>query len=414
MYIYPLFKRYKGLPEEWKSTIKSSRSEFAKRRPDEVDRSKTFDTKSPKRRLQESRPTSYLSHRSGSSASSSTSPSPSSKLKSPYAPPPTPLPSRLPPTPPPRQASNESKPEPSSRRPSRTSLSEVLRLLRQTVTGEDASEYTLDKKIGQGASGSVYVATHEPSQRRVAIKQMKIAKQPRPELLVNELKVMQSTFHPHLVHALASYLIQDEEVWMVMEYMQGGPLSEWIEVYHEGLLEPHMACIVQACLSGVDHLHRHQIIHRDIKSDNVLMDPNGGVKVTDFGFSAKLISNQSKRATMVGTPYWMAPEVVKRQTYSFKIDIWSLGILALELVDGEPPYLDIEPWRALQMIAEKGTPEIKKRDTISTFFLSFLTECLQLESHQRPTSELLLQHPFLRLACSSTVLKDFMNSFNKR
>jgi protein-serine/threonine kinase len=164
------------------------------------------------------------------------------------------------------------------RKPGRMTTGQVLELLRGVVSGEDPTVYVKQKKIGQGASGSVYLARHAISQRVVAIKQMDLAAQPRPESIVNEIIVMKESQHPNIVNYLDSFLVK-QELWVVMELMEGGPLNEIIDANNGTMTEAQISAITFETLKGLHHLHNKNIIHRDIKSDNVLMNASGQVKV---------------------------------------------------------------------------------------------------------------------------------------
>ncbi|KAG8908959.1 Protein kinase [Tulasnella sp. 403] len=291
-------------------------------------------------------------------------------------------------------AALESKAKPpapeAERRISTLSEPQIMERLRQVVSHEDPKGiYATIKKIGQGASGHVYVAKTLSTGKKVAIKQMDLTHQPRKELIVNEILVMKESQHPNIVNFLDAYLVKNTDLWVVMEFMEGGALTDIIE--NNTLEEDQISSICLETCKGLGHLHLQSIIHRDIKSDNVLLDAQGHVKITDFGFCAKLTDQKSKRATMVGTPYWMAPEVVKQKEYGAKVDIWSLGIMAIEMIENEPPYLDEEPLKALYLIATNGTPTLKNPEKLSKELKHFLSVCLCVDVKSRATADELLQ-----------------------
>ena len=254
--------------------------------------------------------------------------------------------------------------------------------------------------------GSVYAGTEIATGNKVAIKQMDLNQQPRKELIVNEVLIMKETNHENIVHFRDCFLVNND-LWVVMELMEGGSLTDIVDAVE--LEEDQIATICKETLLGLENLHSHNIIHRDIKSDNLLLTSDGHVKLTDFGFCAKLTQEQGKRATMVGTPYWMAPEVVKQQAYDNKIDVWSLGIMTIEMIEGEPPYLDEEPLKALYLIATHGTPDLREPDASSAALRDFLSKCLTVDPEKRPAVKQLLDHEFLKKAAQTDRLIALLN-----
>ncbi|KAI8620286.1 kinase-like domain-containing protein [Chytriomyces sp. MP71] len=282
----------------------------------------------------------------------------------------------------------------------------VMDKLRSIVSpGDPNLIYRKVKKVGEGASGKVYLARNvqDASAPTVAIKEMLLAKQPRKDLLVNEIMIMKECIHPNIVKYMDSFLV-GPDLWLILEYMDGGKLTDVIDT-HGRLKEPQIASICNEIIKGIIHLHKRNIIHRDIKSDNVLIGRDGAIKLTDFGYSARISVARKQRSTLVGTPYWMAPEVVKMKPYGPKVDIWSTGILAIECVEGEPPYLDEDHLKALYLISTNGTPTLKDPDSLSRDFKSFLGKCLEVDVSIRASGEDLLDvsrlwHPSHHLTLS--------------
>eukprot|EP01104_Vermistella_antarctica_P014705 TRINITY_DN4680_c2_g2_i1.p1 TRINITY_DN4680_c2_g2~~TRINITY_DN4680_c2_g2_i1.p1 ORF type:complete len:813 (-),score=154.70 TRINITY_DN4680_c2_g2_i1:173-2425(-) len=255
--------------------------------------------------------------------------------------------------------------------------------------------YELGKRVGQGASGSVYRAIDKRTGHEVAIKQMILEQQPNKEIVVNEILLMQECNHRGIVNYVDAHL-SDGALWVAMEFLDGCDLTTVIEHCHP-LPEDDIATICRESLAGLEHLHLKGIIHRDIKSDNIMMGMDGRCKLTDFGYGAQLDPDKKdKRKTVVGTPYWMAPEVIKGEQYDMKVDIWSLGIMAIEMIDGEPPYMNEAPMRALFLIVSKGRPDPINLSSMSPDFIDFVDQCTISDMNERPDATTLLRHPFLK------------------
>lgn len=287
----------------------------------------------------------------------------------------------------------------------------IASLKRICSEGDPRDIYRGFSKIGQGASGGVFTGHERGSNRLVAIKQMNLEQQPKKDLIINEILVMKESSHPNIVNFIDSYLCGGE-LWVVMEYMEGGSLTD--VVTFNIMTEGQIASVCRETLKGLQHLHSKGVIHRDIKSDNILLSMEGNIKLSksyivgshgykkktdpvetaDFGFCATINEAHNKRTTMVGTPYWMAPEVVTRKEYGRKVDIWSLGIMAIEMIEGEPPYLTESPLRALWLIATNGTPTIKDESTLTPVFRDFLYFALKVDPEKRASAHDLLRVSF--------------------
>lgn len=261
-----------------------------------------------------------------------------------------------------------------------------------------SNKYQLENKIGEGAGGIVYLGKNKETTQKVAIKKIQIDCFQKKELLLMEIKAMkQLHHHKNIINYIESYR-EGNTLWIVMEYLAGGPLTD---VATEVCIpEELIATVCREVLEGIHFLHQKGILHRDIKSDNILLGLDGSVKIIDFGMIA-CVRGDKTRTTVVGTPYWMAPEVIDEEVrYGKKADIWSLGIMALEMKDGYPPYIDMDPLKALFFIASKGKPPIKSWDTLSPEFQNFLNHCLEKDVEKRATAAELLEHDFLLKAIS--------------
>ena len=186
---------------------------------------------------------------------------------------------------------------------------------------------------------------------------------------------------------------------LILEYVHGGTLTEVLGPTID-IPEPCIAFVCKQVLMGLAYMHRSHRLHRDIKSDNILVGFDGSVKIADFGFAAGLTKDDHRRHSVVGTPYWMAVELIRGEDYDSKVDVWSLGITALEMAEGEPPYLHLPPLRALLLLTTEEAPRLRDRAKWSREFQHFMRASLQKDPARRASSEQLLMHPFVQKACS--------------
>ncbi|XP_047247451.1 serine/threonine-protein kinase PAK 4 [Girardinichthys multiradiatus] len=282
------------------------------------------------------------------------------------------------------------------REPQRVSHEQFRAALQMVVDPGDPRTY-LDHyiKIGEGSTGIVCIATVKTTGKLVAVKKMDLRKQQRRELLFNEVVIMRDYHHENVVEMYNSYLVGDE-LWVVMEFLEGGALTDIVT--HTRMNEEQIATVCLSVLKALSVLHTQGVIHRDIKSDSILLTHDGRVKLSDFGFCAQVSKEVQRRKSLVGTPYWMAPELISRRPYGPEVDIWSLGIMVIEMVDGEPPYFNEPPLKAMKMIRDNLPPKLKNLHKVSPLLKGFLERMLVWEPAQRATANELLKHPFLSKA----------------
>ncbi|RMB97181.1 hypothetical protein DUI87_26342 [Hirundo rustica rustica] len=271
-----------------------------------------------------------------------------------------------------------------------------LQLLRQMVSMENPQrKYSILENLGSGAFGVVCRAVDTATGGEVAIKKINVQTLKRKKVTVNEIMVMKRNRNPRVVSYLDSYLVH-EQIWLVMEYMDGGTLYDVIRMTK--IYEDDIATLSRECLQGLEFLHSNHVMHRDVKSLNILLRTDGSVKLADFGFSAQLTPKQSRRSSVIGTAWWMAPEVVEGQPYGPKVDIWSFGIVGIEMVEREVPYKNESPLSTQLLIATQGIPELRQPKLLSPLLRDFLSCCLQRDERRRWCAKELLQHPFVTSA----------------
>ncbi|XP_063698869.1 serine/threonine-protein kinase 4 [Culicoides brevitarsis] len=279
--------------------------------------------------------------------------------------------------------------------------SALNKLSEESLTRQPEEVFDIMCKLGEGSYGSVYKAVHKESGAVLAIKQVPVDTDLQE--IIKEISIMQQCDSPYVVKYYGSYF-KNTDLWIVMEYCGAGSVSDIMRLRKKTLTEDEIATILSDTLKGLDYLHIRRKIHRDIKAGNILLNSEGHAKLADFGVAGQLTDTMSRRNTVIGTPFWMAPEVIEEIGYDCVADIWSLGITALEMAEGKPPYGDIHPMRAIFMIPTKPPPSFREPDRWSPEFIDFVSLCLVKNPEERATANSLLQHPFITCAKPNNIL----------
>ncbi|XP_036417788.1 TRAF2 and NCK-interacting protein kinase isoform X2 [Colossoma macropomum] len=271
---------------------------------------------------------------------------------------------------------------------------------------DPAGIFELVEVVGNGTYGQVYKGRHVKTGQLAAIKVMDVTEDEEEEIKLEINMLKKYSHHRNIATYYGAFIKKsppghDDQLWLVMEFCGAGSITDLVKnTKGNSLKEDWIAYISREILRGLAHLHAHHVIHRDIKGQNVLLTENAEVKLVDFGVSAQLDRTVGRRNTFIGTPYWMAPEVIACDenpdaTYDYRSDLWSCGITAIEMAEGAPPLCDMHPMRALFLIPRNPPPRLKSKKWSKKFF-SFIEGCLVKNYTQRPPTDQLLKHPFIR------------------
>eukprot|EP00026_Physarum_polycephalum_P005843 Phypoly_transcript_05882.p1 GENE.Phypoly_transcript_05882~~Phypoly_transcript_05882.p1 ORF type:complete len:470 (+),score=85.35 Phypoly_transcript_05882:171-1580(+) len=275
-----------------------------------------------------------------------------------------------------------------------------------TSRKDPEKDFQLLEKLGEGSYGSVWKAIHKQTGGIVAIKKVGIDND--LDDIMKEIEFMKGCRSPYIVRYFGSYF-KENELWIVMEYCGAGSACDMMKICDNTLSEDQIAVVCKDVLNGLAYLHGLLKIHRDIKAGNILLNNQGASKLADFGVSGQLSDTLAKRQTVIGTPFWMAPEVIQEVGYDLKADIWSLGITCIEMAESKPPYSNIHPMRAIFMIPSRPPPRLQEPDKWSKDFNDFIIKMLTKSPDQRPTAHELLEHPFIQKAKSRAILQPLID-----
>ncbi|XP_029375376.1 serine/threonine-protein kinase 10 [Echeneis naucrates] len=267
-------------------------------------------------------------------------------------------------------------------------------------------------ELGDGAFGKVYKARNKETEVLAAAKVIETKCEEELEDYMVEIDILAKCDHRYIVKLLDAFY-HDNKLWIMIEFCPGGAVDATMLELDRGLTEPQIKVVCRQMLEALDYLHSMKIIHRDLKAGNILLMLDGDIKLADFGVSAKNNKTLQRRDSFIGTPYWMAPEVVMCETmkdapYDYKADIWSLGITLIELAQIEPPHHELNPMRVLLKIAKSEPPTLERPHTWSKEFNDFLKKSLDKNPETRPSAAQLMEHPFVKSVTTNRPLRELV------
>ncbi|KAH0791844.1 STE family protein kinase [Histomonas meleagridis] len=275
-----------------------------------------------------------------------------------------------------------------------------VRLIRET---DPTPFFTNIEPIGSGLTSEVYLTTYKS--KEIAVKEIKLTKDQR-KFVFDEIKTMHELHSRNLVRMISAH-VYNETAWILMQYMDAGSLADILRYVQCD--ESQVAFIIKKVLRGLKRMHEKGIVHRDLKCGNIFLSKAGSIKIGDFGFSTQLnpLKTETRSDYIVGSPYWMAPELSDRTAYSFSSDIWSIGIMCIEMTTGKPPYSQIPPKKVMKYIKKYGIPKLRG---YSSEFRDFVGKCTQTDPNDRPSATELLKHNFLKMKCDKKSIVEFIQN----
>ncbi|CAH3162067.1 unnamed protein product, partial [Porites evermanni] len=273
--------------------------------------------------------------------------------------------------------------------------------------------WNLVGELGDGSFGKVYKAERKTDGALAAAKIIDVKDESELDDFMVEIDILSECKHNHVVGMYEAYY-HENKLWMMLEFCSGGALDDLILELERGLTEEQIRIVCKQMFECLHFLHTHKVIHRDLKAGNLLLTNDGNIKLADFGVSAKNKKTVQRRTTFIGTPYWMAPEVIVTETckddpYDYKADIWSAGITLIELAEMQPPYHDMHPMRVLFKIPKADPPLLQFKNRWSNDFHDFLSRCVVKSAEMRSSAAELLEHPFITGVVDGKPLKELYN-----